>query len=82
MPGQDPKVLEHLRALFRVELEDQIAVMTEQVAIASNQDAEEEARRLATGELYRAVHSVKGAAAAVAFAEPERILLDGADKAR
>ncbi len=80
MAEQDPQVLLQLRELFRAELEDQIANMTRLVALLADESLSEDAKGHAASELYRAVHSLKGAAGAVGLSEPERICHQLEDK--
>jgi two-component system chemotaxis sensor kinase CheA len=73
MPGPDSQVLERLRGVFFDELEDQLAVMETQLAVFVEAEQDPGVRSTALNELYRATHSLKGAAGAVGWEEPERI---------
>jgi two-component system, chemotaxis family, sensor kinase CheA len=69
----DDKFLATLRALFRDELDDHLATMEREVVVLARGDAAPAAVRAAVREIYRAVHSLKGAAMAVDYPEVERI---------
>ncbi len=64
-------VLERLRGIFRGELVDQIAVLERGGVVLERRDSPLEARRHAVLEIYRAAHSLKGAARAVGFEDIE-----------
>lgn len=73
MAKDDPRVLGQLRELFRAELEDQMGAMHRELQALNEPHASDDVKRHAVYELYRATHSLKGAAAAVGYAQPERI---------
>jgi two-component system chemotaxis sensor kinase CheA len=64
--------LVELRAVFRDELDDQLATLEREVVVLARTDASPETMRAAVREIYRAVHSLKGAARAVDFPAIER----------
>lgn len=66
-------MLARLREVFAAELEDQLGHMAEQLGVLTGNDASDQDQRHAASELYRAVHSLKGAAGAVGLQEPESI---------
>jgi two-component system chemotaxis sensor kinase CheA len=68
----DPALVE-LRAVFRGELEDHVVSLERQLrALTQVEPVDERGLRAAIAEVYRAVHSVKGAARAVDFPSIER----------
>lgn len=73
MVDQDPTVLARLREVFAAELEDQLGHMAQQLDALTRSDASEQELHHAASELYRAVHSLKGASGAVGLREPEGI---------
>jgi two-component system chemotaxis sensor kinase CheA len=71
--GIDP-VLAELRGVFRGELEDHLTTLEQHVVtLARAEQAEEESLQTASGEIHRAVHSVKGAARAVDYPSIEEL---------
>jgi two-component system chemotaxis sensor kinase CheA len=72
MDSDSDKLLADLRAVFRDELEDHLATLEREIVVLARSDAAPEAVRAAVREIYRAVHSLKGAARAVDFPAVER----------
>jgi len=71
MAGRDP--LAELRQIFRGELEDTLALLEAEAQALGRPDADEATRRRALAEIYRAVHSLKGAAHAVGYPGVQRL---------
>lgn len=66
-------LLAELRAVFRDELEDHLATLEREVVVLARPDAAPGALRAAAREIYRVVHSLKGAARAVDMHEVESV---------
>lgn len=67
MDRDSDKLLADLRAVFRDELDDHLATLDREVVVLARTGAAPAAVRAAVREIYRAVHSLKGAARAVDF---------------
>jgi two-component system chemotaxis sensor kinase CheA len=65
-------LLAGLRAVFRDELADHLATLERETVVLARGDATPAAQRAAVREIFRAVHSLKGAARAVDVAAIER----------
>lgn len=73
MADQDD-ILAELRAVFRDEVDDHIANLERAALVFAREGAAPADRDEAAAEVFRAVHSLKGAARAVAFGSLERFL--------
>lgn len=72
MPTPDESLAE-LRRVFRDELEDSLPVIERAGLVLGHEGHDATARREAVAELFRVVHSLKGAARAVAWPSIERL---------
>jgi two-component system chemotaxis sensor kinase CheA len=64
---------DELQQIFRDELEDQLGLLARERGVLAAEGADPEARRAAFTEIYRAFHSLKGAARAVGHAGIEQL---------
>lgn len=71
MAGDDD-LLEELRLVFRDELADHLATLERELVAISRPDLDPARLSLASAEIHRAVHSLKGAARAVGYEAIER----------
>lgn len=72
--GETDDILADLRAVFRDELDDQVGNLERASLVLAREGADAEARAAAVAEVFRAVHSLKGAARAVGYGPLERFL--------
>ncbi|MDB4930356.1 MAG: Signal transduction histidine kinase CheA, partial [Myxococcaceae bacterium] len=72
--GSSDDILADLRGVFRDEVDDHVVNLDRATVVLARDGADEGARAAAVAEVFRAVHSLKGAARAVGYASMERFL--------
>jgi two-component system chemotaxis sensor kinase CheA len=71
--SREQDLLNELREVFREELADHVASIAQRRAVLEQSDVDAAARRAATAEIRRAIHSLKGAASAVDYRAVEQL---------
>lgn len=72
--AESDDILAELRGVFRDEVDDHVVNLERASLVLAREGGDDEAKRAAAAEVFRAVHSLKGAARAVGFGSMERFL--------